>query len=248
MNTIVLLLIISVIGPIVGALLGIIKYPSRGFMFNILAFAAGVMLAISFFNLIPQSIIFSSILVASIGVAVGALLMYIIDRILPHVHTEKNIEKIKDNNIGRIGKCSRYINTGLFIHNLPEGMVIALGTITSSVMGIILAIAITVQKIPEGICTAAPTYYCNKRRFKSFLIACSTLIPLLIGFFIAYFLYKSVSNTVIGLIVGITAGFMIYISTDTLIPASSEMVTHQSTIISLILGVLFVLLLNMFVI
>jgi ZIP family zinc transporter len=126
-------------------------------------------------------------------------------------------------------------------------MVIALGTITNSVMGIIIAIAITIQKIPEGICTAAPTYYCSKNRFKSFLIACSTLIPLLIGFFIAYFLYQNLSQTVIGLIVGITTGFMIYISTDELIPASSKMVTHQSTIISLIIGVLFVLILNAFV-
>jgi zinc transporter, ZIP family len=245
MNTIVLLLIISIIGPIVGALLGVIKYPSKRFMFNILAFAAGVMLAISFFNLIPQSILFSSMLVASVGVAVGALLMYIVDKILPHVHTERNIEKRKDKNFCNIQKSSRYINTALFIHNLPEGMVIALGTITSGIMGIIIAIAITVQKIPEGICTAAPTYYCNKKRFKSFLIACTTLVPLLIGFFIAYFLYKSVSNTIIGLIIGITAGFMIYISTDELIPASSKIVTNQSTIISLIMGVLLVLLLNM---
>ncbi|MCX6750725.1 MAG: ZIP family metal transporter [Candidatus Pacearchaeota archaeon] len=247
MKTIILLLIISVIGPILGAALGIIHYPSKRFMFNILAFAAGVMLAISFFNLIPQSILFSSTIIAAIGVAIGALLMYIIDKIVPHVHPEMNIDKTKDKNFCNINKSSRYINTALFIHNLPEGMVIALGTITNNIMGIIIAIAITIQKIPEGICTAAPTYYCNKNRFKSFLIACSTLAPLLIGFFIAYFLYRNLSQTIIGLIVGVTAGFMIYISTDELIPASSKVVTHQSTIISLIIGVLFVLILNMFV-
>jgi zinc transporter, ZIP family len=247
MNNVILLLIISVIGPILGALLGIIHYPSKRFMFNILAFAAGVMLAISFFNLIPQSILFSSIKITIIGVALGALLMYIIDKIIPHIHPEMNIENIKDKKICNIKKSSRYINTALFIHNLPEGMVIALGTITNSVMGIIIAIAITIQKIPEGICTAAPTYYCNKKRFKSFIIACSTLIPLLIGFFIAYFLYQNISSTFIGLIIGITAGFMIYISTDELIPASSKIVTNQSTIISLIIGVLFVLMLNMFI-
>jgi zinc transporter, ZIP family len=247
MKTVILLLIISVIGPLLGATLGIIHYPSKKFMFNILAFAAGVMLAISFFNLIPQSILFSSTLIATIGVAIGALFMYFIDKIIPHIHPEMNIEKGKDKDFCNVHKSSRYINTALFIHNLPEGMVIALGTITNSVMGIIIAIAITVQKIPEGICTAAPTYYCNKKRFKSFLIACSTLAPLLIGFFIAYLLYQNLSSTFIGLIVGITAGFMIYISTDELIPASSKMVTNQSTIISLIIGVLFVLILNMFV-
>jgi len=155
-----------------------------------------------------------------------------------------NIDNSKNKEFCNIKKSSRYINTALFIHNLPEGMVIALGAITNNVLGIIIAIAITVQKIPEGICTAAPTYYCNKNRLKSFFIACSTLIPLLIGFFIAYFLYQTLPNTIIGLIIGMTAGFMIYISTDELIPASSKLVTHQSTIISLILGIIFVLILN----
>jgi len=248
MKTVILLLIISVIGPILGAALGIIHYPSKRFMFNILAFAAGVMLAISFFNLIPQSILFSSTIIAVIGVALGAILMYIIDKLIPHIHPEMNLDKNKDKDFCNVNKSSKYINTALFIHNLPEGMVIALGTITNSIMGIIIAIAITVQKIPEGICTAAPTYYCNKKRFKSFLIACSTLIPLLVGFLIAYFLYQTLSQTIIGLIIGITAGFMIYISTDELIPASSKIVTNQSTIISLIIGVLFVLILNIFVI
>lgn len=246
MNNTVFLLVISVIGPLLGAVLGIIHYPSKRFMFNMLAFAAGVMLTISFINLIPQSISFSSTIIAVIGVAIGALLMYIIDKIIPHIHPEMNIGKDKD--FCNINKSSRYLNTALFIHNLPEGMVIALGTITNNVLGIIIAIAITIQKIPEGICVAAPTYYCNKNKFKSFIMACSTLVPLLIGFFIAYFLYQNLSQTFIGLIIGVTAGFMIYISTDELIPSSSKKVSHHSTIISLIIGVLFVLILNMFVV
>jgi zinc transporter, ZIP family len=247
MNNVILLLIISVIGPLLGAVLGIIHYPSKKFMFNMLAFAAGVMLTISFINLIPQSISFSSTIVLVIGLAIGALLMYIIDKVIPHIHPERDIDKIGDKDFCNINKSSRYLNTALFIHNLPEGMVIALGTITNAVFGVIIAIAITIQKIPEGICVAAPTYYCSKNKFKSFLIACSTLIPLLIGFFIAYFLYKTLSQTIIGLIIGITAGFMIYISTDELIPSSSKKVSHHSTIISLIIGVLFVLVLNMFI-
>jgi ZIP family zinc transporter len=244
MNNIILLLIISIIGPILGAVLGIIKYPSRKFMFNMLAFAAGVMLTISFLNLIPQSISFSSAMIASIGIALGALFMYIIDKIIPHIHPERNIENSENKELCKMRKSSRYINTALFIHNLPEGMVIALGAIANSALGIIIAIAITIQKIPEGICTAAPTYFCNKNKLKSFLIACSTLIPLLVGFGITYFLYQILPPTIIGLIIGITAGFMIYISTDELIPASSKIVTNQFTIISLIIGILFVILLN----
>jgi ZIP family zinc transporter len=247
MDNIIFLLIISAIGPLLGALLGIINYPSKRLMFNMLAFAAGVMITISFINLIPESISFSSTIIAVLGIAIGALLMFMVDKFIPHIHPEKNLDKKDDKDFCNIYQSSRYINTALFIHNLPEGMVIALGAITNNTLGIIIAIAITIQKIPEGICVAAPTYYCSKNRFKSFIIACSTLIPLFIGFFIAYFLYQTLPQTIIGLIIGITAGFMIYISTDELIPASSKKVTHHSTIISLIIGVLFVLILNMFI-
>jgi zinc transporter, ZIP family len=247
MNTILNLLIISIIGPLLGAILGIIHYPSKKFMFNMLAFAAGVMLAVSFLNLIPQSIIFSSTIITAIGVVIGATLMYLVDKIIPHIHPEMSIDTT-DADLCNIHKSSRYITVALFIHNLPEGMVIALGTITNNAMGIVIAIAITIQKIPEGICTAAPTYYCNKNRLKSFFIACSTLIPLLIGFFIAYFLYQNVPRAVIGLIIGVTAGFMIYISTDELIPSSSKKVTNQNTVRSLIVGILFVMILNAFVV
>ncbi|MGV8087286.1 MAG: ZIP family metal transporter [Candidatus Woesearchaeota archaeon] len=247
MNSLIILVLIALIGPILGAILGIIKYPSKWLIFNMLAFAAGVMLAISFLNLIPQSISFSSGIIAAIGVTIGAFLMYIIDKIIPHVHPEIELDHI-DKDFCNIQKSSRYITVALFIHNIPEGMVIALGTITNNALGIIVAIAITIQKIPEGICTAAPIYYCTKSRFKAFMIACSTLIPLLVGFFIAYFLYQNVSPLIIGLIIGITAGFMIYISADELVPSSSRKISHHSTIISLIIGVLFVIILNTFIV
>jgi zinc transporter ZupT len=56
-----------------------------------------------------------------------------------------------------------------------------------------------------------------------------------------------VSLMIVGLIIGITAGFMIYISADELIPTSSKKMTNQVTIISFVIGVLFVVLLNAFV-
>jgi len=244
MNPILLLLIISLIGPTLGAILGILHYPSKKFMFNMLAFAAGVMLAVSFLSLLPQSILFSSGFIAAIGVIIGAGLMYFIDKFIPHIHPERQSEEISCTDTTQIRQSSNYITIALFIHNIPEGMVIALGTITSNSLGLVIAIAMTIQKIPEGICVAAPMYYCTKNKLKSFLVACSTLLPLLAGFFIAYFLYQSAPQLVIGLIIGITAGFMIYISTDELIPSSSKKVSNEKTILSLIAGILFVILLN----
>lgn len=238
------ILLISIIGPILGAILGIIRYPTRSFIFNMLAFAAGVMLSISFLNLIPQSIELSSIIVVAIGIVLGSGMMFIMDKTLPHNHPEIILHDNKSEYDCDIHKSSKYLTTGLFIHNFPEGMVMALGTVTEASLGILIAIAITVQKIPEGMCISSPSYYCNKNRWKAFWLSCSTLIPLIIGFLFAYFLYQNVSLTVVGLITAMTAGFMIYISADELIPASSKKMTNQVTIISFVIGILFVVLLN----
>ena len=65
MNTQLLILVaISVLGPVLGSLIGVLKKPSKKFMYNMLAFAGGVMLAISFLELIPESIHLSSIWIA----------------------------------------------------------------------------------------------------------------------------------------------------------------------------------------
>jgi ZIP family zinc transporter len=244
MSEIIIFLVLSVIGPLIGAILGIIRYPSKRFIVNMLAFAAGVMLSVSFINLIPQSIKFSSNIITVIGIITGATLMFLIDRFVPHLHPEKEYPNIKDKNMCDMTRSSRYITIGLFIHNIPEGMVIALGTISSVTSGTVIALAIALQKIPEGICTAAPTFYCTGNRFKAFLISCASIIPLILGFILAYFLYQHVSDTIIGLIIGVTAGFMIYISADELIPASSKRISNHTTIASLIVGVIFVILMN----
>ena len=61
-----LILSISVLGPIIGSFIGVIKKPSERFMYNMLAFAGGVMLSISFLQLIPASIKLSSIYICVI--------------------------------------------------------------------------------------------------------------------------------------------------------------------------------------
>jgi len=203
-----------------------------------------VMLSISFLNLVPQSIELSSSIILTIGLIIGAGAMFFIDKLLPHNHPETIIHNKEDEEFCNIHKSSSYLTTGLFIHNFPEGMIVALGTITDLSFGILIAIAITVQKIPEGMCISAPSYYCNKNRWRAFWLSCSTLIPLILGFLFAYFIYQNVSLTVVGMIIGITAGFMIYISVDELIPTSSKKMTNQVTIISFVIGVLFVILLN----
>ncbi|MBW2978097.1 ZIP family metal transporter [Candidatus Woesearchaeota archaeon] len=241
MNPIFIIVLISVLGPIIGSLIGVIKKPSEKFMFNMLSFAAGVMLAISFLNLIPESIQLSSILTCVMGVILGVLIMFALDKLIPHIHpglcAQEQGSKLK--------KTSIYLLLGIFLHNFPEGMAIAIGAVSDIRISIAIALAIAIHNIPEGICTSTPFYYTTKNRVKSFLVSSTTAIPILVGFVFAYYIFQNIPLNIVGLIIGATAGLMIYISGDELIPSSCCRVTNHTTIFSFILGILFVILLGL---
>jgi ZIP family zinc transporter len=235
------IVVISVLGPVLGSLIGVIKKPSKGFMFNMLAFAGGVMLAISFLQLIPESIRLSSIWFAVGGVMLGAGVMFCVDKIIPHIHPEFGTQEPRQN----LRKTALYLFIGIFLHNFPEGMAIAIGAVSEIKISLILALAITIHDIPEGICTSAPYFYYTKKRLKSFLVSSLTAIPTIAGFLIANSLYQHISLSLVGIIIGATAGLMIYITADEIIPASCCKLSNHKTIFSLILGILFVILLGL---
>jgi ZIP family zinc transporter len=61
---------------------------------------------------------------------------------------------------------------------------------------------------------------------------------------VANYLFTQIPLSVVGLIIGMTAGLMIYITADELIPASSKKLTNHNTIFSVILGILLVIFLK----
>jgi ZIP family zinc transporter len=240
---IVLILLIAIAGPIIGSAIGVLKRPSDLFMYTMLAFAAGVMLGISFLHLIPESIGLSSVWLCTMGILIGAAVMYGLDRVVPHMDPKCCTYESQ----GKMKRTASLILLGIFMHNLPEGMAIATGTVNETGATLVIALAIAIHNIPEGIVTSAPYYYQSKNRIESFLLSSSTAIPIVIGFALAYFLFQNISLTVIGVITAITAGIMIYIAGDELIPMAHEMekkLFNHGAIFSLITGVLFVMILE----
>jgi ZIP family zinc transporter len=241
MNLILTVIILATAGPVIGSLIGVLKKPSNRFMFNMLSFAAGVMLAISFLELIPESIHLSSVWLCILGIAVGSGIMFMLDRIIPHIHPELCSQEQG----GNLKKTAVYLLLGIFLHNFPEGVAMAIGAVSDFKLTIVIALAIAIHDVPEGICTSAPYYYCSKKRLKSFLLSASTAIPTIVGFIIAYYVFQNILLQLVGVILAATAGLMIYISADELIPVSCSKLTNHSTIFSLIVGVIFVILLGL---
>lgn len=240
MDPVIYIVIISVLGPIIGSGIGVLGKPSFLYICNMLCFAAGVMLAISFLELIPQSIHLSSVAVCIGGLMLGSLVMYGMDRIIPHIHPELCAQEQGCN----LQRTSVYLILGIFLHNFPEGMAIAIGAVTDQKVSLAIALAIAIHNVPEGICTSAPYYHTTGARLRAFLVSSSTALPILAGYLLARYLFTNIPVGVVGLIVAATAGLMVYITVDELIPTSCAGTSHQ-TIFSLITGIIFVILLGL---
>ena len=241
MEPLFLIVIISVIGPILGSLLGISKIAKKKYVFHLLAFAAGIMISISLLELIPEAVEHSSIVLAALGVLVGSLVMYLLDKSIPHFHPEPNVFDKAYGAKEKLKRSAKYLIAGIFIHNFPEGMAIA--SIQDPSVSITIAIAIAIHNIPEGICTSAPYYAATGKKLKSFLLSSSTALPVIFGFLFARFIFSNISEVAIGFIAAATAGLMIYISVDELIPSSCSKVCNHRTIFSFMAGVIFTVLL-----
>jgi len=240
-SVLVFILGVTFIGTVLGSLIGVLKKPSHKFMHYLLAFAGGVLISISFLDLIPESIEFSSVYVASLGIVVGAFLMYGFSRIL--ILFDSSLQSQDEN--CKLKRTSIYLVFSVFLHNFPAGMAIALGTVTDIRVSFVIAIAIAIHNFPEGIYTAAPLFKATGKRMRSFLISSSTIIPLFVGFALAYFVFGEISGNFLGLLIGLAAGVMIYVSADELIPGSCRDNKTVGVIFSFILGVLFVVLLRL---
>lgn len=240
MDPMLWIIFISVAGPIIGSGIGILRRPGFAYICNMLCFAAGVMLAISFLELIPESIHLSSRWGCIGGFILGALAMFGLDRIIPHIHP-----RLCSQEQGcKLERTSIYLILGIFLHNFPEGMAIAVGTVTNVSVSFSIALAIAVHNIPEGICTSAPYYHATDRRLRAFVLSSFTAVPIVVGYLLARSFFMDMSAQAVGVIVAATAGVMVYITVDELIPQSCAGSDHK-TIFSLVAGILFVIALGL---
>lgn len=193
-----------------------------------LGFAAGVMISVSFLDLLPEA---QSLLIAFAGKAqgviltivfltVGILLAAILDRFIPHEDFDSQNQDKPHPDLFRVGFISML---AIALHNFPEGIATFMAGYSDTSLGISVAVAITLHNIPEGIAVAMPIYYATnsvKKAFKyTFLSGMAEPLGALLAFL---FLRPFINEFVIGMIFAIVAGIMIYISLEELIPSSRQ--------------------------
>ena len=232
-RTTLLGLFFGTIGTITGGIIGcLIKDKSNKFLSFILSFAAGLMMAVVCFDLIPQSLEISKLFETIIGIFIGIVTMILCDIIVDKKFKNKN-QNINNNLL----KTGIVVSIGLAIHNIPEGLAIGSGFDASLKLGYSLALAICFHDIPEGISMAVPMKNGGMEIYKIMIYVLLSGIATGIGALIGGIVGK-VSERIIAMCLSFAAGAMLYIVSGELIPESNKLYRGKISAIGNMLGLI----------
>lgn len=231
-----LITIISGLSTMIGFLLVLVSKKNRDkILITSLSFAAGVLIMVSFSELIFDSLKFfpnNKFFYCFIFVIIGIIVAIGLDKIEPknNFYYDKKLYKV-----------GIFMVISIFIHNVLEGIMTFMTSSFNLSLGISLGIAICMHNIPEGISIAVPIYYSTNSRSKAFFWTLFSSISEPIGGLIAYFfLMPYLSNFLLGVLFSIIAGMMIYISIFELLPNSLNYNNKLLTLLFFILGIIFI--------
>ncbi len=228
------------LATMVGSLLSLMfKKPGPKFLTLTCGFSAGVMIFVSFVELLGQSIKSIGHPFAYVAFFLGMAVTFFIDTLVPHDYmAEHNVDPVlcKKTNLCRAGF---FVAIGIAIHNFPEGLAVFAGTLSNIHIGIAIAIAIALHNIPEGIAVSVPVYAATRSRRKAFLwSALSGLAEPLGALVAAVFLLPFLKANVIGFVLAAVAGIMVFISIDELVPISRSYGEEHLSIVGLMAGMI----------
>jgi len=219
-----------------------------------LGFSAGVMIYVSFVEILPQAKIFLAKAYGSakgdwitfIAFFAGIFLIGIIDKLVPEADNPHELQSKEQLDVCGLGEQSKKLaKTGkmaalaITIHNFPEGLATFVSGMSDVSLGIAIAIAVAIHNIPEGISVALPIYCAtgNKKEafFKSLLSGLAEPVGAIIAFL---FLGPFLNDVIFGIIYASIAGIMVFISFDELLPSAREYGEHHLSILGLVCGMI----------
>jgi ZIP family zinc transporter len=207
------------------------KNMNRVVLDGMLGFTGGVMIAASFWSLLAPAIEmskgegFDKVIPASVGFALGALFIFGLDKVLPHLHINfKETEGVKSP-----WQRTTLLVLAITLHNIPEGLAVgvlfggvAAGIPEASIAGAVtLAIGIGIQNFPEGIAVAMPLRRMGMSRWKSFMYGQSSAlvepIAAVVGAVAVTFF-----TPILPYALAFAAGAMIFVVVEEVIPETQQ--------------------------
>lgn len=209
------------------------KEINKSVLNGMLGFAAGVMIAASFWSLLAPGIEMAEELgqipwlTASIGFLGGGAFLYLVDKLLPHLHMGLRTDQAEG--IKTSWQRSVLLVLAITLHNIPEGLAVgvafgavAAGSSSATIAGAVaLAIGIGLQNFPEGAAVSIPLRREGFSRRRAFVYGqASGIVEPISGVLGAYAVIKI--QPILPYALAFAAGAMIYVVIEELIPEAQR--------------------------
>lgn len=253
LSTILIALALTVLAGLstgVGALISFFtRSTDTRLLAGALGLSAGVMVYISFMELMPGAVQGLStvcgeraanawMLLAFFG---GIALIALIDWLVPEDENPHEAHTLSElNTPGNHHKMKRtgtMLAVAIGIHNFPEGMATFISCLDGLEVALPIMVAIAIHNIPEGIAVSVPIYHSTGNRRKAFRMSFLSGLAEPAGAIIGMaFLLPFWSPVVNAICLATVAGIMVYIAFDELLPGAESFGHHHISLIGVITG------------
>jgi ZIP family zinc transporter len=215
------------------AIVFLFKDMSRKTLDGMLGFTGGVMVAASFWSLLAPAIEmspgegFTKAFPAAFGFFLGAIFLFGLDKLLPHLHINFQEEQAEGVKTG--WHRTTLLVLAITLHNIPEGLAVGVlfGGAAAGIEGatyggaLALAIGIGIQNFPEGIAVSMPLRRQGVSRFKSFWYGQLSAIVEPVAGVIGALLVIQI-QPILPYALAFAAGAMIYVVVEEVIPETQQ--------------------------
>ncbi|NVJ63759.1 MAG: ZIP family metal transporter [Flavobacteriaceae bacterium] len=229
------------------ALVFFFKNMNRAVLDGMLGFTGGVMIAASFWSLLAPGIEmtkgegFIKVIPAAVGFLFGALFLFALDKVLPHVHL--NFKDSEKEGIKTPWHRTTLLTLAITLHNIPEGLAVgvlfggvAAGFEGASIGGAVaLALGIGLQNFPEGFAVAMPLRRMGLSRTKSFLYGQASALVEPIAAVLGAWLVLTF-EPILPYALSFAAGAMIFVVVEEVVPETQQDKYTDIATLGLILG------------
>jgi zinc and cadmium transporter len=218
LNIIIASILVSSVSLIGGFLLLRGREISQTLLHGLVSFAAGVMLAAAFLDLLPEALEGGS--AASLilfSTLTGVVFFFFIERFILWYHHHDELHDTKPS--------AFLVLTGDALHNFIDGIAIAAAFIANPALGVATTLAIAAHEIPQEIADLSILIYGGMKKMRALLCNFLSALTALAGAVLSYFFLSSLEGA-LPLFLGFTAGMFIYIACSDLIPEMHSKFQH----------------------
>jgi ZIP family zinc transporter len=209
------------------------KGMNRALLDGMLGFTGGVMVAASFWSLLAPAIDMSAgngfvkVIPAAVGFSMGAVFIYGLDKILPHLHI--NFKESEKEGLKSPWHRTTLLVLAITMHNIPEGLAVgvlfggvAAGLPEATIAGAVaLAMGIGIQNFPEGLAVSMPLRRQGVSKFKCFWYGQMSAIVEPVAAVIGA-LAVTIFTPVLPYALAFAAGAMIFVVVEEVVPETQR--------------------------